>query len=206
MRDSNVANAAKESTQREFSHGLQKFCSTPCKRKAQNARAYAASGVLKATRGQSQPRQDSVPLEAAENKGSPRTLSAEDLLNWTLGKRLGGEPDERKFQARLYPADKSPFLFTRRWAYAVNLTGHLNPHWVGWYVLVKGRDENNLAFEYGPCATAERAKAVVEEYLATGKSPADREGREHALEKGSFWVIVSGAPSGAASVARGLNQ
>jgi hypothetical protein len=26
MRDSNVANAAKESTQREFSHGLLEFC------------------------------------------------------------------------------------------------------------------------------------------------------------------------------------
>jgi hypothetical protein len=112
------------------------------------------------------------------------------------------------WKARLHPAEKDPFTYTFHWAYAVHLTHHSDPLKVGWYGIVRGRDALNSAkFEFGPCETAERAKAVIADWLEDKRvfqSLADREDELGALTPGAFLAIVSGALSGAASVARGL--
>jgi hypothetical protein len=152
----------------------------------------------------------------AENKVSPSPilLGNGDRLNpwedlvWTQGKALGGDPDMRMWKARLYPLDRDPFVHSLHWAYAVHLTHHRDPAKFGWYAIVKGRDPLNLTkFEYGPCESADRAKYVIAEWLEDRRvnlSLADGDDELGRLTQGAFLTIISGAPSGAASVARGL--
>jgi hypothetical protein len=152
----------------------------------------------------------------AENKGSPSPLLRgdgarlnpwEDLV-WKPGKLLGGEADSRVWMARLYPLDKDPFVYTLQWACAVHLTNHRDPAKIGWYAIVKGRDPLNATkFEYGPCESAARAKHVIAEWLEDRKvhlGLVDAEDELGRLTQGAFLSIISGAPSGAASVARGM--
>jgi hypothetical protein len=152
----------------------------------------------------------------AENKVSPSPVLREDGtrlnpwqdLTWTPGKMLGGEPDPRVWKARLYPLDKDPFVYSLHWAYAVHLTDHRDPAKIGWYAIVKGRDPLNATkFEYGPCESAARAKHVISEWLEDRKvhlTLVDGEGELGRLTQGAFLAVISGAPSGAASVARGM--
>jgi hypothetical protein len=152
----------------------------------------------------------------AENKVSPspvllgdgaRLNPWEDLV-WTPGKMLGGEADSRVWKARLYPADKDPFVYSLHWAYAVHLTDHRDPAKIGWYAIVKGRDPLNLTkFEYGPCESAARAKHVIAEWLEDRRvnlALVDGDDELGRLTQGAFLSIICGAPLEAASVARGM--
>jgi hypothetical protein len=156
------------------------------------------------------------PRRAAENKVSPSPILLVDgaRLNpwqdlvWTPGKLLGsGDADSRVWRARLYPADKDPFVYSLHWAFAVHLTAHRDPAKVGWYAIVKGRDPLNVTkFEYGPCESAARAKHVIAEWLEDRRihptlTDDDGQGR---LVQGAFLNIVCSAPAWAASVARGM--
>jgi hypothetical protein len=171
------------------------------------------------TRRHSVPSSQCAPLylrRPAENKASPSPILRGDGerlnpfrdLEWTQGKHLGGDPDLRMWKARLYPADKDPFVHSLHWAYAVHLTAHRDPEKVGWYAIVKGRDPLNLTkFEYGPCDSAARAKHVIAEWLEDRKvhlELGDGEDELGRLTQGAFLSIISGAPNGAASVARGM--
>jgi hypothetical protein len=152
----------------------------------------------------------------AENKASPSPLLREDGtrinpwsdLDWTPGKLLGGDLFPLVWKARLYPLDKDPFVYSLQWAYAVHLTGHRDPAKIGWYAIVKGRDPLNATkFEYGPCETADRAKHVIAEWLEDRQvnlALADGEAELGRLTQGAFLSIICSAPSGAASVARGM--
>jgi hypothetical protein len=114
----------------------------------------------------------------------------------------------RMWKARLYPLDKDPFVYSLHWAYAVHLTAHRDPAKIGWYAIVKGRDPLNLTkFEYGPCESAARAKHVIVEWLEDRKvhlGLVDGESELGRLTQGAFLSIISGAPNGASSVARGM--
>jgi hypothetical protein len=69
------------------------------------------------------------------------------------------------------------------------------------------RKSNLTKFEYGPCESADRAKYVIAEWLEDRRvnlSLADGDDELGRLTQGAFLTIISGAPSGAASVARGL--
>ena len=187
------------------------------------ARKRAAAAARKAaSRGTSRRRAIPVPRASvsarnpAENKGSPRAIFVLDGdrqnpwsdLEWQPGKLLGGLPDPRVWKARLYPADKDQFLYSLHWAGALHLTDHADPGKTGWYALVKDRDHlDKTKFEYGPCEDAERAKAVIAEWLEdkrVSQSLGDGDDELGSLTPGAFLHIVSGAPSGAASVARGV--
>jgi len=165
----------------------------------------------------------SVPSETRRKQGisSPILLGDGARLNpwehlvWTPGKLLGsrlgdsgGDSDPRVWKARLYPLEKDPFVYSLHWAYAVHLTDHRDPTKIGWYAIVKGRDPLNATkFEYGPCETADRAKHVIAEWLEDRRvnlALVDGEDELGRLTQGAFLSIISGAPNGAASVARGM--
>jgi hypothetical protein len=173
----------------------------------------------RASKRRSVPSSQCAPLylrRPAENKVSPSPILRgdgarlnpwEDLV-WTPGRLLGGEHDSRVWKARLYPADKDPFVYSLHWAYVVHLTAHRDPERIGWYAIVKGRDPLNLTkFEYGPCESAARAKHVIAEWLEDRRvnlALADGDDELGRLTQGAFLAILCGAPLGAASVARGM--
>jgi hypothetical protein len=165
------------------------YCSTPCKRRAQNRRARG--GVLTSTD------------ERMEGVGVLTPLSEPQRapLRWFQGKHPGGLDDPRKFQAKLYPAGADPNTFANQRAFALHLTDHRDdPDKIGWYGLVLGKavPDNGWVFETGPHATDVAAKAHVEDWLS---SPVQR--RPIGNLPGSFLAAIRGAPSGVASVARG---
>jgi hypothetical protein len=164
------------------------YCSTPCKRRAQNRRARSER-VLTSTNECMEGVRILTPL--SEPQHAP--------LRWSHGKRHGLD-DPRKFQAKLYPDGSDPSAYANHRAFALHLTDHWDSSRIGWYGLVLGKAvaDNGWVFETGPHATDVAAKAHVEDWLS---APVQRRPIGNPL--GSFLVTVCGAPSGAASVVRG---
>jgi hypothetical protein len=172
------------------------YCSTSCKRRAQNARAAAHRrsriGVLSSSPAPSEHPGVLTPFPDRPNAPAMRP-------QWQLGVQLGGAPDPRKYVAKLYPEGADPGDYSNQRAFACRLTDHRLPARVGWYGLILGKAANGWVYETGPHRTVDEAMARVELWLTV---PIQK--RALGNPQGHFLSTICSASALAASVARGM--